>query len=135
MVVIGKRENFNAHSFDLASLYITVNGQWEAVTVFDADKERDQLTSSGGADCVLHDFRLSQKSPQKPFRLIVADREFGNSFVDVQPVVFRIYSLTNNADNMPGRPTWYFELRATRTSRKSYCDVGEAFDQEAPWRE
>ena len=133
MMVIGRRENFNAHSFDLASLYVQVGRQWQAVTFFDSDTEMDHLTSAGGADCLLHDFRLIRTAPHEPLELVVADRDFGDGFADVQPVVFRRYSLKHNDDELPGRPAWYFELYATQTSLRPYCDVGDAFRQEANW--
>ena len=129
MMVVGKRENFNAHSFELASLYVRVGQEWNVVTYFDDDVEFEQLTSSGGADCLLHDFRFRRASIHKPLELVIADREFGDTFSDSRPVVFRIYSLRHNVDKLWGRPDWYFELYATRTSRESYCDVGDAFTQ------
>ena len=134
MMVVGRRENFNAHSFDLASLYVQVDKQWEAVTFFDAEAESHQLTSSGGADCLLHDFRFVRKAPHERLGLVVADRPLGGSFADDRPVVFKIYSLEHNKDGDPGRPTWYFQLRATRSSKKSYCDVGDAFAHESNWQ-
>ncbi len=135
MTVVGKRENFNAHSFDVISLYVQVDRRWEIVPFFDAGKEQDQLTSSGGADCLLHDFRFLRHKPHAPLELVVADRDYGGSFVDVRPVTFRRYALIRNVDSEPGAPTWSFQLRATRVSEKSYCDVGDAFKQESGWRE
>jgi len=130
MMVVGHRENFNAHSFDVASLYVRVDDRWEIVPFFDADKEQDQLTTSGGADCVLHDFRLVRQGAHRPLGLVVADRDYGDSFVDVRPVTFRSYELIRNVDSRAGSPTWRFELRSTRVSVKPYCDVGEAFKEE-----
>lgn len=135
MAVVGKRENFNAHSFDVVSVYVRVDHQLEIVPFFDAGKEQDQLTSSGGADCLLHDFRFFRRKPHVPLELVVADRDYGDSFVDVRPVTFRLYALIRNVDSEPGAPTWSFQLRATRVSVKSYCDVGDAFKSEAGWRE
>jgi len=135
MAVVGKRENFNAHSFDVVSVYVRVDHQLEIVPFFDAGKEQDQLTSSGGADCLLHDFRFFRRKPHVPLELVVADRDYGDSFVDVRPVTFRLYALIRNVDSEPGAPTWSFQLRATRVSVKSYCDVGDAFKSEADWRE
>jgi hypothetical protein len=134
MMVVGKRENFNAHSFDVISLYVRVDHQLEIVPFFDAGKEQDQLTSSGGADCLLHDFRFFRRKPRAPLELVVADRDYGDSFVDVRPVTFRRYALIRNVDSEPGAPTWSFQLRATRVSEKSYCDVGDAFEKERGWR-
>ena len=135
MMVVGRRENYNAHSFDVATLYVRVDRQWELVPVFDADKEQTTLTSSGGADCLLHDFRFFRRRPRAPLELVVADRDYGDSFVDVRPVTFRLYALIRNVDSEPGAPTWSFQLRATRVSVKSYCDVGDAFKTESGWRE
>jgi len=135
MMVVGRRENFNAHSFDVVSLYVRVDRRWEIVPFFDAGKEQDQLTSSGGADCLLHDFRFFRRKPHAPLELVVADRDYGDSFVDVRPVTFRRYALTRNVDSTPGAPTWSFQWGSTRISVKSYCDVGEAFDNEPAWRE
>lgn len=135
MMVVGKRENFNAHSFDVISLYVRIEQRWEIVPFFDAGKELDQLTSSGGADCLLHDFRFFRRKPHAPLELVIADRDYGDSFVDVRPVTFRRYALTRNVDAEPGAPTWSFQLRATRVSEKSYCDVGGAFRSEPGWRD
>ena len=135
MMVVGKRENFNAHSFDVISLYIRVDHQLEIVPLFDAGKEQDQLTSSGGADCLLHDFRFFRRKPHAPLELVVAERDYGDSFVDVRPVTFRRYTLNRNGDSTPGAPTWSFQLRATRVSAKAYCDVGDAFKSEPGWHE
>ncbi len=134
MTVVGRRENFNAHSFDVVSLFVRVGNAWELVPLYDADTEHDSLTSSGGADCLLHDFRLLRPRPRAALDLVVADRDYGDSFVAVRPVTFRLYQLTKNVDSVPGWPTWHFQLRATRTSAKPYCDVGDAFDHESVWR-
>lgn len=135
MMVVGRRENYNAHSFDVASVYVHVDGQWEIVPIFDAAKEQDQLTAAGGADCMLHDFRLVGGGPRAPLGLVLADRDYGDSFVAVRPVTFRVYALTRNADSEAGEPTWRFQLRATRKSARPWCDVGDAFDAEFGARE
>ncbi len=133
MMVVGRRENFNAHSFDVASLYVRTNGKWELVPVFGKDKEHDELTTSEGADCLLHDFRFFRRQPHAPLELVIADRDYGDSFVAERPVTFQSYALVRNADSTPGAPTWSYRLRATVTSVKSYCDVGDAFKQESGW--
>lgn len=64
MAVFARRENFNAHGFDVLTLYVNVsygNGSppvWQLVSVFDNKEERLTVSVSGGADCLLHDFRL-----------------------------------------------------------------------------
>ncbi len=133
MAVVGRRENFNAHSFDVVSLFVRVGDQWEVVPLYDSDKEQDSLTSSGGADCLLHDFRLVGHGPGTPLDLVMADRDYGDSFVAAMPVTFRRYRLVRNKDADFGWPTWRFQLRSTQTSARSYCDVGDAFVHETVW--
>jgi hypothetical protein len=135
MVIVGHRENFNAHSFDVVSLLLRLDDQWQVVPVYDAEKELDSLTSSGGADCLLHDFRLVRRRAMSPLALVVADREFGDSFFAVRPVAFRVYELKRNQSSQPGAPRWSFQLRSTRMSSTAYCDVGEAFARESIWKD
>jgi hypothetical protein len=138
MMVVGHRENFNAHSFDVATLYVRVGREWQIVPLFGAAQEQgeqDLLTASGGADCVLHDFRFFRRTPHAPLELVVAERDYGQSFVDVRPVTFRSYALIRNVDEQAGDPAWRFQLRATTESAKSYCDVGDAFKAESLWRQ
>lgn len=135
MTVIGRRENFNAHSFDVASFFVRVGDGWEIVPLFDGGKEQETLTSSGGADCILHDFRLMRRRPHAPLTLVLADRDYGDSFVNDRPVTFRVYQLARNEESTPGTPTWSFLLRSTSKSAKPYCDVGDAFEHETAWRD
>jgi len=134
MTVVGRRENFNAHSFDVSSFFVRLGDRWEVVPLFGAGKEQDSVTSAGGADCLLHDFRLVQSAPHTPLTLILADRDYGDSFVDVRPVTFRAYQLTRNERSVPGKPTWSYLLRSSWQSAKSYCDVGDAFVHETAWQ-
>ncbi|MEI6415360.1 MAG: hypothetical protein WCP34_14020, partial [Pseudomonadota bacterium] len=88
MAMMAHRENFNAHGFDLFSLYLKGSAHsgdasdWHAVTFFDGEKEKWVLTTGGGADCLLHDFRLISGANGKYLRLVVADRDMGESYVD-----------------------------------------------------
>jgi hypothetical protein len=112
MAVVGRRENFNAHSFDVISFFVRLENRWDVVPLYDDEKEQDSMTSSGGADCLLH----------------------GDSFVAVMPVKFRVYELVKNVNSDMGWPTWRFQLRRTATSAHAYCDVGDAFAHESIWR-
>lgn len=76
----------------LATVWDDVKGSNEALTV----------TTSGGADCVLHDFRLLISSQHKPSLLVLADREMGETFVDEERVTFKTYTLTQNIEKMFG---------------------------------
>jgi hypothetical protein len=134
MVVVGRRENFNAYSFDVTSFFVRLGNRLGVVPLFDAEKEQDSMTSSGAADCVPHDFRLVGHRQHVPLSLVVADRDYGESFVAVMPVRFRAYELVKNENSDFGWPTWRFQLRTTRTSTRAYCDVDDAFAHESIWR-
>lgn len=136
MAMLAHRENFNAHGFEVLTLYIqapTGDGdppRWQIVPVFDAKGERLTLSASGGADCVLRDFRLLPPSPTRDATLILAERDMGKSFADAAPVQFRFFQLKKNTEAEIGRPVYYFELDHTRRAGKPYCDVGEALKSE-----
>lgn len=134
MAVLAHRANFNAHSFDVFSLYIkdaAASGDapaWQSVSIFDGDTERLNLTVSGGADCLLHDFRLV--SSARPLQLVVAERELGQSYANAHTVTFSFYTLRKNSQAFIGRPLYYFERTGTQRAARSYCDVGDAFKNE-----
>lgn len=135
MTVLAHRENFNAHSFDVLSLYIgepTGKGQpqWHIVPVQDKGKETFVVTAGGGADCLLHDFRLLAAARKSPARLVLADRELGESYANAAQVNFKFYELRKNTEGDPGTPLYYFELVRTQKAKQRYCDVGEAFAKE-----
>jgi hypothetical protein len=136
MAVLAHRENFNAHGFDVLTLYLKPKGKkadvgdWQFLSLFDGEKEALTLTAGGGADCMLHDFRLLQSAGPVGVQLIVAEREPGSSYVDSAPVHFKFYTLRQNSSAEPGRPLAYFQLARTTKAKASYCDVGEAFVKE-----
>jgi hypothetical protein len=132
MAVLGHRDNGNAHGFDVLTLYLkrAHEGAWQIVSVFDGEKEQLTLTAAGGADCVLHDFRLIRTAPHDSAELVVADRDAGASFADAAPVRFKFYQLRRSSQGDVGRPLYFFELVRRTVSRTAHCDVGEAFSQE-----
>jgi hypothetical protein len=132
MAVKGHRENGNAHSFEVVTFYAMEDGEWNLVPVFGKNmaKERLELTTGGGADCVLHDFRLLQPAPDRNARLVVAEREFGETYADTMPVTFTFYELKTNPDQAQGSPNYWFEAVSTRKSSRPFCDVEEAFKNE-----
>ena len=136
LVILAHRENFNAHSFEVASFYVFVDGQEGAqpalhiVPFQNTGKESFEMFVSGGADCILHDFRLVYGAQQVSASLIMADRDFGNGFWDSQPVTFTYYELKRNVENEIGAGLYSFELSRIVRSTSEYCDVGEAFEQE-----
>lgn len=136
MAVFARRENFNAHGFDVLTLYIkTSHGDgsppvWQLVSLFNKEKEEFTITTRVGADCLLHDFRLVTSAQSSGYQLVVADRKLGKSYANAAPVVFSFYDLKKNDKNLPGRPLYYFELQRSQKAKHQYCDVGEAFSKE-----
>lgn len=136
------RENFNAHSFDVVTFFVRDGAAgraqpWSLVPVFrhvenGANSEQEQLhiTTGGGADCLLHDFRLMLAPDGKPAMLILANREAGSSYAADSNVRFDYYVLTENIDGTPGHPKLSFRWQKSQPARKLYCDVNRAFDQE-----
>jgi hypothetical protein len=135
VVVVGYRNNNNAHGFDVVTFYVhdplfpAEPEHLSIVPIFDEAEERQFVTTSGGADCLLHDFRLFSGPMPDMATLIVANREFGDSFADAQPVTFTAYILKTNRQSK-WNPLHWFSKTSTTTSKVSYCDVGEAFLQE-----
>lgn len=136
MVVLAHRENFNAHSFEIASFFIRDadtagrKSPWNAITLFDAEDERFVLTVSGGADCVLHDFRLLSDPGAGTLTLVKADRPLGDGFAEPNDVSFSFYELRTNKTGEIGRPQYFFERTRVRKAAKKYCDVGDALQAE-----
>ena len=132
-VVIGHRENFNAHSFDIVTIYLSNGKSSEGLDIvgfWDKDQEALYLTVSGGADCLLHDFRLLRSARSDPSMVVVADRPLLRTYVDAEPVSFKFYSFKQKTDRLPGGPAYWFDLIGTQTSKAAYCDVGVALSHE-----
>lgn len=137
---LAHRDNGNAHGFDVLTLYIQAPAregtqpQWQLVPAFD---ERDAkrrglprgeyltLNTVDGADCRLSDFRLFAPTTRADATLVLADREFGDSFASPAPVMFRFFKLRKSAEGF-GRPRYHFEFDHERQAARPYCDVGEA---------
>ncbi len=136
LVMMAHRENFNAHDFEVASFYVLVDAeeghpqQWNIVPVMAKGQEKLEVIVSGGADCVLHDFRLLAGSGATPATLILADRAMGNSFADPGAVTFTYFTLASNTEGVPGFPRYSFEQSRATRSKAHYCDVEDAFQKE-----
>ena len=136
MAVLAKRDNFNAHDFDVLALYVKTSlgnrdrSILRLVPVFENEKEQLTLYASGGADCLLHDFRLFTAPHQRKVQLVVAEREMGGNFADAAAVTFKFYDLKENVEGIPGRPSYYFTLSHSQAAKQPYCDVGAAFKGE-----
>ncbi|RKP44584.1 hypothetical protein D7S89_22160 [Trinickia fusca] len=138
MVVRAWRENFNAHGFDVISMFVketsgSGNGSWNIVPIFDREAgnpERLNFVAGGGADCQLRDFRLLTSAEGKSTQLVTATRDAGASFADPANVRFDYYELTENSDEVPGWPKLYFKWQKSVMAREQYCDVNIALDRE-----
>ena len=128
LIISGHRENFNAHSFEVISFYIPVENRWNIVPIFENGKEKSQISVSGGADCLLHDFRLLMGGSSNPATLITADRDMGVSYIDQAKVVFTYYTLVHREE--VGSPVYGFEKSGSKIAKVKYCDVGDAFKNE-----
>jgi len=137
IAVFSHRENFNAHSFDLLTLYWIYRPSdgttpiWQLIPLVTKDgrPEEDSVLRGGGADCVLQDFRIIKRQ-NGPAQLILAKRDFGKTFVDPGLVTFHFFELQDNKQGIPGRPKYYYEESQVLRTKRSYCDVGDAFQKE-----
>jgi hypothetical protein len=104
--------------------------QWDVVPVMKKKEEELEVTISGGADCILHDFRLLAGSGKTAASLILADRELIKGYGESETVRFTYFSLGTNSAGVPGVPRYYFKQSRVVKSKTKYCDVGEAFQKE-----
>lgn len=130
------RENYNAHGFDVLSIYaqgvkddLVQDARLQIVPVFSGNQEQLTIRTFGGADCILNDFRLV-RTGSGDVELVTAERELGDNFGAVQQVTFTYFLLERNTDQEAGRPKYYFERQGAQMSKKTYCDVEEAFKSE-----
>ncbi|MGI8432982.1 MAG: carbapenem self-resistance protein CarG family protein [Chthoniobacterales bacterium] len=139
MVVLAHRENFNAHSFEIATFYLRTArldsdpATWQLIpfeTKHAGSSYENDLLVSGGADCVLHTFRIFAGRKAEAARILVADRAPGESFADPRPVTFTWYELAWNPDGGAGQPTAFFRVTKTATTRQAYCDADQAIRDE-----
>jgi hypothetical protein len=136
LVVLARRENFNVHGFDVVSFYSEQpqNGNKSKIlgiiSIFDKYKEKLTLNVSGGADCLLNDFRLLKPKRGNQTLLIFATRKISESYYEENTVTFSYYKLENNSSGDIGYPFLYFKFSEFQQAKKKYCDVNEAFRAE-----
>ncbi len=136
-VAIARRDNFNAHSFEVTTIYATLKSseseesEMKVIPVKREDgEELLNVKTGGGADCVLFDYRLLADPDHHSAVLITATRKFGASFADEQLVTFERYRLTRNQEGIPGNAVLYFKFEKRWESKKTFCDVNDAFQEE-----
>ena len=95
------------HSFEVVTFCLAKGDPQKGLAIvglWDKDQEALSLHVSGGADCLLHDFRLLRSSRGHVPLLLVADRPELNSYVDNAPVSFKFYALKENSNANPDGP-------------------------------
>lgn len=136
LVVLARRENFNAHGFDVVSFYSEQPQDGNKakvlgiVSIFDKSNEKLTLNISGGADCILNDFRLLKPKIGNESLLIIANRKMSESFYEENTVTFSYYKLENNSSGEVGFPFKCFKISNVSESKAKYCDVSEALSAE-----
>jgi len=135
-VIVGRRENYNAHGYSLATFYTLARVRegtptlWHLIPLFAMTPVTDGVSTAEGADCILQDMRLVRLRRGGPVTLIVARRDVGETYASLAPVRFSVYELRRNDDGEAGWPLYRFELQGTIRARRPYCDVNEAFARE-----
>jgi len=137
LVLRGWVENYNAHGFHYFTFFVQYpdsedgRTRWDLVPFVTGDRMDKGLSTSGGADCKLHDLRvLWPRSDPRSVTIVVADRDLGRSYADTERVVFSVYEVQQNVTGTPGTPGIAFYRTRTIVARARYCDVNDAFAAE-----
>lgn len=135
LIVLAKRENFNAHGFDVVTFYFRpaldwAKSRWDIIPIYGMGNEQLTLQPSGGADCLLHDFRIMKPKTGNQALLIVANRKMTDSYFEKNSVSFDYFTLEYNSEGEAGAPAAFFRRQKTVQSKRQYCDVNEAFRSE-----
>lgn len=130
MVVSGYRNNGTAHVFNYYTFYVfdkdfkkNYTQPWNIVEIL--GNEKYNIKTDEGADGKLVDaFFLKNAKGQN--QLILAEREFGESFADSGRVKFSYYDLTFDNDDR----RFVYKLKSDRFSIHKYVDVINAAAKE-----
>lgn len=129
IIMNGYRGNITAHDFEAYSFYVYINKISNIVAISDSNdvsKDKYEIFTHKGADCVLRDIRLFKNKGEKSYNLVIAEREFGETYVDEKKVTFSLYKLDYDNDEARFIFRRYGEIK----SINNYCDVEEAFKKE-----
>ena len=75
--------NITAHGYDTFLLEVFRDNKWHQIPV-------ENFNTMEGADCMVQDFDFYTN----PFRIVRKKRDFGDSWMDVQPITLTLYELT-----------------------------------------
>jgi len=129
--------NFSIYTPPLAVFSSDTNSYWHSVIVWKGYKDSKDdnalyynvLTTTEGADGFLEDIRLIKGQNQKPI-LVIARKDFGDSYADSQVVRFHFYDLVENTDGEDLSSNYSYKYRDTAVATSKYTDVNEAMDKE-----
>ena len=137
LVFEGRRTSWTAHGYNTYTFYVRVNlgdskskAAFWTIVPFSGDKlpnDQDSVRTVEGADCLLRDVVVLRKTMFDPVTVVIANRKFGSSYIDKQPVTFSIYRLSQSK-NDPYILT--FDLSMRLHSKEKYCDVDKAMEKE-----
>ena len=102
---------------------------WQRIVWEVKDKLQMDFNTLEGADCILRDFRLIRFHRRIRPILVMAEREFGQSYADKMPVKFTYFHLFKNKDHFPGDAYWKYVPQKVIKSKKKYCDVTKSFTE------
>ena len=135
IVALAWRANDTAKGCGVLTVYvekITTEDDQHAlhlVPIFRGDKESFEITTAGGADCQMRDFRLV-RTEEGNIQLILAERPVGAGSASDEKVAFQYFDLDQNVAGSTGKPQYYFASTKTVAAKSKYCDVNDAFKAE-----
>ena len=138
MVFVARQDFLTAHDFSSLAFYTKEENQWYLISFFggpmsqgaDGVDRRDMLGTSEGADCTLQDVRIIREKSGIPVTVIIAKREFGESYASAAPVRFDVYHLKIRTHDETGEPRYGFMWSHSIKAQRNYCNVNYAFDRE-----
>lgn len=103
--------------------------EWLLVAFEKGSELTDSLRTTNGADCVLEDIYLL-KNRNGEYEVVIAKRPFKKSFYEKLKVIFYRYKFIKDDEGLMGYPPFRFVYKDKITTKKSYCDANEAFQNE-----
>jgi len=137
LAISGFRNNSTAHVFNYYTFYIydknyksNNSPPWCIVEIEDNKKNPDKtdnycIWTNEGADGILTDAALVRDENGKLW-LLLANREFGESYADPGKVTFTYYSL----DYYKTENRFIYKVKSKKISNNNYVDVREAINAE-----
>ena len=88
------------------------------------------VSTSQGADDRVQSVRLLMDFKARKAFVVVARRDFGQTWIDARPVTFELFQFSRNADQNPGEPPAQFGLVSWFKTAKCYADSDVALARE-----